>query len=446
MGKKRKKKFKILRPHKLCKLILGDSSKPLPFKDGTFDTIITDPPYGLKFMNAKWDYNIPSVDVWKEVLRVSKPGATLLCFAGTRTQHRMACAIEDAGWRLFDCIMWMYGTGFPKAADISKQIDKMAGVEREVIGKKFKGSSPLAGNHSGDWTDGQVDGEFSITAPSTEEAILWNGWKSHGLKPAYEPIICAMKPNEGTYAQNALKHGVAGLNIDGGRVPGIKPQTIQGVNSNPSSFNVAKTKQTSGDPNEGRFPANVILGCACEDPEEHDPDCACALLDEQSGQSKSSGGDGSKFPPPHFGMAGDNITPGGKGFKDVGGASRFFYCAKAARKERDQGLEDLESSSPGEITGGRKKGSAGLNDPRAGAGRTSGGRNTHPTVKPLALMRYLCKLTATPTCGKVLDPFCGSGTMGIAAVLEGRKSVLIERDKKYVRIAYHRIRGAENES
>ena len=210
------------------KIIQGDClevMKSVP--DNSIDCVITDPPYGLKFMGKKWDYDVPSIEIWKECLRVLKPGGTALIFAGSRTQHRMAVNVEDAGFELKDCIMWLYGSGFPKATDISKQLDK--GHKRKVVGKydsrsKFDGCErkemdvvTANVNLSSD-TRGKVD----ITVPATEEAKLWNGWKSHGLKPAYEPILVAMKPNDGTYANNALKWGVSGLNIDGGRIPAKK--------------------------------------------------------------------------------------------------------------------------------------------------------------------------------------------------------------------------------
>ncbi|GAH74658.1 unnamed protein product, partial [marine sediment metagenome] len=237
-------------------IICGDcleTMKGMP--DNCIDTIITDPPYGLEFMGKDWDRlsgkgRYQKGGVWQEVegfsppaykggneaqkfhyrwaieaLRIAKPGSTLLCFGGTRTFHRLACAIEDAGWIIKDCIMWIYGSGFPKATDVSKQIDKKARKKRRVIGK-YELPDVADGKRKKGWectntTDVGVfgvSGQQDITAPATPEATLWNGWKSHGLKPAYEPILVAMKPNEGSYANNALKWGVAGLNIDGGRI------------------------------------------------------------------------------------------------------------------------------------------------------------------------------------------------------------------------------------
>jgi len=326
------------------KLIHGDSHQEL-YKIHGVDTIITDPPYGLSFMGKKWDYDVPSVHFWRVALAACKPGATALVFAGSRTSHRMACNMEDAGWILKDTILWIYGSGFPKATDIKKQIDK-----------------------SGDGTE-------------------WNGWKSHGLKPAYEPIIVAMKPNDGTYANNALKHGVSGLNIDGGRIgTEDKLQSGTGAFGKSGIYGSANGKKSEQSP-QGRFPANIILD------EE-----AGEMLDEQSGIK----------------------------------ASRFFYTSKASKKERNEGCSDLEVK--------QTKGGGGTNNTEDDVCGKYGsikaaGHNHHPTVKPLALMEYLVKLTATPTGGVVLDPFMGSGTTGIACKNQGRDFIGIELDREYFEIA-----------
>ena len=245
------------------KLVHGDSLDVLKeMEANTVDTIITDPPYGLSFMGKKWDYDVPSVELWTECLRVLKPGGTMLCFAGSRTQHRMAVNVEDAGFDIKDTIMWLFGSGFPKATDISKQLDK--GVERKVIGVRTDG----AGNKNSNNVMYDEEHKFvaekvhNITEPATPEAKLWNGWKSHGLKPAYEPILVAVKPNEGTYAANALKHGVSGLNIDGGRVEvvdtknGFRPNKANQQYTPTDSFGGGKITQQHA---QGRFPANIIL-------------------------------------------------------------------------------------------------------------------------------------------------------------------------------------------
>ncbi len=245
----------------MAKLLEGDSREVMStLQSSSIDTIITDPPYGLSFMGKKWDYDVPSVETFQEMLKVIKPGGTLLCFAGSRTQHRMAVNIEDAGWILKDCIMWLYGSGFPKATDISKQLDK--GNKGKVIGEKRFGKTSR-GQGSG-WNLNAVaqTGRQEIREFVSDEAKLWNGWKSHGLKPAYEPIIVAMKPNEGTYAANALKHGVSGLNIDGGRI-GTEVRKTKGAGGTESTMQKGAWGNGKGKDlefeAEGRFPANIIL-------------------------------------------------------------------------------------------------------------------------------------------------------------------------------------------
>jgi DNA modification methylase len=402
--------------------------KELP--DCCVDSIITDPPYGLSFMGKKWDYDVPSVDVWKECLRVLRPGGTALIFAGSRTQHRMAVNVEDAGFILKDCIMWLYGSGFPKATDISKQLDKSVGAERKVIGTKYDllkiGSKPgtVGDKHEGyqrPWNANANANAYLVSEPETQDAKLWDGWKSHGLKPAYEPILVAMKLNEGSYANNALKHGVSGLNIEDCRI-GTEEHIVKGGGSSMKpewGWHEHKTVQ-------GRYPANIILD------EE-----AGKLLDEQSGESKSiSSNRVDKI---------NNINPLNNSssgayrvfnISDKGGASRFFYCAKASKSERNKGCEDLEIK---QSTGGG--GTNNTSDDVCGkyGSIKSAGHNHHPTVKPLKLMEYLCKLTKTPTGGIVLDPFMGSGTTAIACLRTGRKYVLIERESEYISIAKARI-------
>lgn len=257
------------------------------------DSIITDPPYGLSFMGKRWDYDVPSVEIWKECLRVLKPGGHLLAFAGTRTQHRMAVRIEDAGFEIRDLIAWVYGSGFPKSLDVSKAIDKAAGAEREVVGIDHEWIRRVGQNHgkSGTYTDkchGSVGPNGGkITAPATPAARQWSGWGT-ALKPALEPITVARKPLVGTVAENVLRWGTGALNVDGCRIPGVKPQVTQGVNSNASSFRVAKERRISGNPNEGRWPANLIHDGSEE---------LCELL---------------------------------------GDAACFFYCAKASKADRDE--------------------------------------------------------------------------------------------------------------
>jgi len=404
------------------KIIQGDCIEEMrKLEPNSVDTIITDPPYGLSFMGKKWDYDVPSIDTFKEMLRVAKPGATMLCFAGTRTQHRMAVNIEDAGWILKDCIMWLYGSGFPKATDISKQLDK--GHKREVVGKGKSGKTAI-------WQEQGGMGNFDITTPKTDQAKLWNGWKSHGLKPAYEPIIVAMKPNEGSYAQNALKHGVAGLNIDGGRI-GTEDSLGRKNNVNPygssRTWSVSKTppQDNRDNPPQGRFPANIILD------EE-----AGRMLDEQSGIIKTGNikphiNQGSSF------QASKKITATFAG--DKGGASRFFYVAKASKAERNLGCEELEEKQNIGVRYTTMAGD-GRDNPEV---KPVSGKNNHPTVKPIKLMEYLCLLTKTPTGGTVLDPFAGSGTTALACIRTGRPYIMIEKDPEYIKIIKARVKGQQ---
>ena len=311
------------------KIICGDCIKVLKtFPENSIDTIITDPPYGIEFMGKIWDSSHPPKEIWQEVLRVAKPGATLLCFGGTRTYHRLACAIEDAGWIIKDCIMWLYGSGFPKATDISKQLDKRAG-KLKVVGKRGGGMSKTAMKPDKGWNANQMGPEVDITEPNTEEAQLWNGWKSHGLKPAYEPIIMAMKPNEGSYAENALKYGVSGLNIDGGRIGTGEDKIKGGCKESDRGWNKLtnsnKAEATAHIYSIGRFPANLILD------EE-----AAELLDEQSGESGSGSfkkGSYRHKAPNNLYQLGTTKKEGAlqnapDDYGDTGGASRFFKVIK----------------------------------------------------------------------------------------------------------------------
>jgi len=361
------------------------------------DSVVTDPPYGLKFMGKKWDYDVPSVEFWKLVLQILRPGGHVLSFGGTRTYHRMVVNLEDAGFEIRDQLVWLYGSGFPKSMDISKAIDKAAGAEREVIGfdssrvrpnRKYEGGA--IGNIGGTGRESdRTDNGATVTAPSTPEAQKWAGWGT-ALKPAVEPIVLARKPlEESTVAANVLKHGTGGINVDGCRIEGESPcdrtnrsLPVGGIMNGDREQLDAKWQGNS----TVRFPANVILD-----------DRAGELLDEQSGITKSVGGSVSGATALGQGSgwnAHNNSIKSIERIGDSGGASRFFYCAKAPKSER--------------------RGS------------------NHPTVKPIALMRYLCRLI-TPPNGTVLDPFAGSGTTGEAAVLEGFNPILIELDPDYIK-------------
>ncbi len=392
-------------------LYCGDCLDILPtLPENSIDTVITDPPYGLKFMGKKWDHGVPGIYFWEVILRVAKPGAFMLAFGGTRTHHRLMVAIEDAGWEIRDCMMWLYGSGFPKSLDISKAIDKAAGAEREVVGSydsrsKYDGSKrKSAGLYQGGITNDKTYGKKSSTAPATASSKQWDGYGT-ALKPAWEPIIIAMKPLDGTFVQNALKYGVAGLNIDGGRIETkeVLPVFDNGINNcrNRSSYDTGGSKRTGKFTTQGRFPANLILD-----------ESSGAMLDEQSGQL-ISGARNNTNNKPYSGPTGWKGTNTGDIYAgSSGGASRFFYTSKASRSER-------------------------------------GKENDHPAVKPIAIMEYLCKLTTMPTGGNVLDPFMGSGTTGVACANLNRPFIGIQKDEKdaqYFDIACNRIEGMYKQS
>jgi site-specific DNA-methyltransferase (adenine-specific) len=287
--------------------------------DNSVDLVLTDPPYGLAFMGKKWDYDVPRVEIWAEALRVLKPGGHLLAFAGTRTQHRMACRIEDAGFEIRDMLAWVYGSGFPKSLDVSKAIDKAAGAEREVVGRNPYFCEGRTAD-PGEFRQGGKNSSSAITAPATDAAREWAGWGT-ALKPALEPITMARKPLVGTVAANVLEYGTGGLNIDACRVGSDADWTRPGKSPNNITGKWGSIPQAS---TGGRWPANLI----------HDGSDEVLALMPMTG--KSTGGDGSKFTRSNFGMAGTGcITEGGKGFGDSGSAARFFYCAKASKRERD---------------------------------------------------------------------------------------------------------------
>lgn len=349
------------------------------------DAIVTDPPYGLKFMGKKWDHDVPGVEIWRECLRVLKPGGYLLAFAGTRTQHRMACAIEDAGFEIRDVIMWVYGSGFPKSLDISKAIDKANGAKREILSER-----PAYGIGGNGCLGGHANGATAkVTAPATDAARQWAGWGT-ALKPSTEPITMARKPVPGTVAANVQQWGTGGINVDGCRI-GTEEITTNGRGTQSGATPICQRgRDYEGRSHIGRFPANLI----------HDgSDEVTRLMPETT--------------------------------------ARFFYCAKASAAEREIGLADLPIKSGGDLTD-REDESDGLNSPRAGAVRGGGRRNHHPTVKPIDLMRYLCRLV-TPPGGLVYDPFTGSGTTLIGAKLEGFRWVGSEMDPEYAEIARRRV-------
>ena len=366
--------------------------------DNSVDSIVTDPPYGLAFMGKKWDYDVPSVEIWEECLRVLKPGGHLTAFAGTRTQHRMAVRIEDAGFEIRDMIGWLYGSGFPKSHDVGKALDKLQGNEREVIGKRsdfsHDGFSRNSSRHN-DTEDIRI-GASDWNNPVTKGTSEWEGWGT-SLKPALEPITVARKPLIGTVAANVLQYGTGGINIDGCRV-GMEDMASGGslpdIRSNNYENSAGKARLTTPSViKQGRFPANII----------HDgSDEVVRLFPESGGGAFSkSGGRNLNGASRSFGAFDQSVKNAPDNYGDSGSAARFFYCAKASKSDRGEG-------------------------------------NNHATVKPTALMQYLIRLV-TPPGGTTLDPFAGSGSTGKAAVREGFGAILIERDIESVEIAIARI-------
>jgi DNA modification methylase len=473
----------------------------------SIDSIVTDPPYELGFMGKSWDSSgiAFNVEVWQEALRVLKPGGHLIAFSGSRTYHRMAVAIEDAGFEIRDQIMWVYGSGFPKSHDVSKAIDKTDAVElrrqrdlkftqwmrsigitgreineltqsnmgnhyltdkeqptvataemfdklrpylpevpewveqmvrertvesenfkkREVVGTKPSslGGTVAAGERNQEIIDYHKNKIVDITAPATAAAKQWQGWGT-ALKPAHEPMVLARKPLIGTVANNVLTFGVGGLNIDGSRVEGVPPSVPQpalGVKERVTyGFGTGEGRNGEMSQATGRFPANFI----------HDgSDEVVALFPANAG-----GGFGKR------GALNGGATEWGfkgemqeVGYGDSGSAARFFYCAKASKKDRNEGLDGFEAKRDHD---GRADGGVGGDNPR---NRTNNAKlNHHPTVKPTTLMQYLVRLV-TPPNGIVLDPFLGSGSTGKAAMYEGFNFVGIELTPEYLPIAKARI-------
>jgi site-specific DNA-methyltransferase (adenine-specific) len=416
-------------------IIHGDCLEKLKtLEDNSVDSVVTDPPYGLSFMGKKWDYDVPSEEIWRECLRVLKPGGHLLSFAGSRTYHRMAVRIEDAGFEIRDQIMWVYGSGFPKSHNIGKNIEKIkvGGIKNlKQIGTK-KGIKVETGtqgfSYSKEYVAGKSMGGKQISGdiPVYEINNEWEGWGT-ALKPAHEPIVVARKPlGEKTVAENCLKWGVGGINIDGCRVEAPKGDKFGGggLNSPVNGFmgNTENTyKKGTGfrdDTTLGRFPANLI----------HDgSDEVVGLFpNTKSGAKKANQ---------------ENYNHTGKEFvatlgasvneyqSSEGSAARFFYCAKASKSERNMGCERFEKRKADT----RTPVAAGLYEKMSAPHH-----NFHPTVKPIALMEYLIKLVSREG-HTILDPFMGSGTTGIACKNLNRQFIGIEREEDYVKIANARI-------
>lgn len=489
----------------------------------SIDALITDPPYGLEFMGKQWDrftrevikspgrnapkYKSAKPQSWQagepyqswttpwatEALRVLKPGGSLLCFGGTRTWHRLGVGMEDAGFRIKDTLMWLYGSGFPKAQDLGKMIDKRAGAEREVVETVKKTASANQCHEGWDrpWAyeeDGEPKRTMDITTPATSLARHWDGYKIGGIKPAWEPILWCVKPPEGTYIDNVLKYGVGAVNVEETRIgmngddPNIRvnPTKSNGLNS---CFNIGDVDYARGPEVKGRFPANLLLSHSPEcrqvgvkrvknkggvpqtkevkdsstrllgkertgfthyfDPDGKETveawecvdDCPVRLLDEQSGELKS-GKPGKKWGINDGPAYGAESRPAGTmmtGIGDTGGASRFFKIFKDERgDEMETSVRDntQQDSFPSPLSTCRFKYCAKASKREP--------YNDHPTLKPVKLMEHLVRLVTRP--GQlVLDPFMGSGTTLVAAIQCGREAIGIEQDRHYCDIAERRV-------
>jgi DNA modification methylase len=354
-----------------------DSNLQLPSNKGGGGTVSPYKRVARGFMGKQWDGGDVAFrpETWAEVLRVLKPGAHLIAFSGTRTYHRMACAIEDAGFEIRDQIGWCYGSGFPKSHDVSKGIDRLAGAEREVVGR---GGDTFG---YGEGKTGLRAGNIDITAPATASAIQWQGWGT-ALKPAWEPCVLARKPlSESSIAANVLKHGTGGINVDGCRIAsdGGHKRAFQPTNNGRSVYG----EQTGFQPTnaEGRWPANLIHD-GSEEVLAGFPETQSGTLTPEMNVKPAGGWSGGSYA--------DRVKS--EFYANSGSAARFFYTAKADTDDR------LGSK--------------------------------HPTVKPLDLIQYLVRLI-TPPGGCVLDPFAGTGTCGEAAFREGAKAILVEREAEY---------------
>ncbi len=408
-----------------------DSLKDMP--DNSVDSIVTDPPYGISFMSKKWDYDVPSVEIWKECLRVLKPGGFLLSFSSTRTYHRMTINIEDAGFEIRECVSWVYASGFPKSHNIPASIDKMYGHPNR--GRAI----PTASSYQAC----DVDQENKLTSnpvgpyePKTDEAKQWSGWGT-ALKPSQEFIAMARKPLDGTVANNVLKWGTGGINIDATRVPmsdedyeklssGVERIREKGGTMGNSWKNSSDLSGANPVNPSGRWPANFIHD-GCQEVLDLFPDVKGS---KGSGFTKSNARSWK-----NKSIEGINRV----GYDDSGSAARFFYVPKASKRDKEEGLDDFEE----------KVGAKQFNEGMEGQIRSNGTvikeatklRNPHPTVKPTELMKYLCRLVTQPG-GVVLDPFMGSGSTGKAAILEGFRFIGCELDEEYLAIAEARIKHA----
>lgn len=433
--------------------------KTLP--ENSIDSLVTDPPAGISFMGKEWDSDKGGRDGWinwmaevmKECHRVLKPGAHGLVWAIPRTSHWTATALENAGFEVRDVVTHLFGSGFPKSLDISKAIDKAAGVEREIVSTKrktpsYKNNSTNTNSENWDYGKSKLTYDAPITAPKSEHAKEWQGWGT-ALKPASEHWILIRKPcSEKTVAANVVKFGTGGINIDASRISSEsmpKGCTNQNIKSGAyASDNSERERDSIYTPStQGRFPANLVLSHSehCTD-DQCDIECAIKMLDEQSlaGGMHSAGKARNKKEEFNrensiygIGHTGGNSPRLG----DSGGASRFFYCAKISTSERNAGLEDMPTKETHRYGSGIGRNDTATSDNT----RPAFDKNTHPTVKPKKLMSYFIRMI-TPPNGTVLDPFMGSGSTGIAAKECGFKFVGIEKQQDYFNISKKRIEAS----
>ncbi len=407
----------------------------------TIDAVLTDPPYELNFMSKGWDNAGISfqTDTWKKCYEVLKPGSYLLAFGGSRTFHRIACAIEDAGFEIRDTIMWLYGSGFPKSMDISKSLDKKMGFQGKKIGERTFGKTST-GQNSG-WNNNNIamTGKQDVFAPATDLAKQWEGWGT-ALKPSFEPIIVARKPFKGNLVDNVIENGVGGINIDECRVGNEERQNQQagfirrGRTDEEVFLGTDKNRPKGTLTVNGRFPANTILTY-----DETDFDEVCGGFPNTKSVRSNRGGATNKGELCYSKFT--DIEKYECGFNDSGSASRYFYNAKASKKDRDEGLDEFEEKRVGSLAGGDNQKEV-LDDVSSRFRVIK--RNIHPTVKPTSLMQYLVRLV-TPNGGTILDPFNGSGSTGKAVMYENKernknyKYIGIELTEEYLPISKARI-------
>jgi DNA modification methylase len=363
------------------------------------DSCVADPPYGLSFMGKQWDYDVPQKELWEKVYQSIKQGGHLLSFFGSRTYHRGVIPIEDSGFEIRDQLMWLYGSGFPKSHNIGKAVDKLQGNEREAVRvvKRTGKNDDIYGTYKGNNTETKGTSEYE-------------GWGT-ALKPAHEPIVMARKPFKGSVAENVLEHGTAGINIDGCRIEG----EVKRPDSNPDFRDVAKKAMAQG--GEDKLNFSQITGAERKEIEENNL---------------------GRFPA-------NVMHDGSDVVQDVfGDKSRYFYCAKASKQDRDEGLNKFQYKQSSSMSGRRKpEDMSGYKTDNDVTGRfVTERKNIHPTVKPTELMRYLCRLV-TPKGGVVLDPFMGSGSTGKGALLEGFRFIGIEMEREYFDIACARLEAVQ---